>query len=197
MVKLTKKELDKLAGLNVDIGVKKKTRNSFDRLSDAVDIMKQDNSRDRILFNKDYTACILEFNNIAFLSNNDLLRIDNRYLYKFKMAWHDRVESLIKGVNLSEWEETKKGQILIEFLYKTKNAQVYDPDSISSAFKSTLDGIVNSGLIVDDKVENIPLIIPKQEKTKNENSLFIVLSKINDIDKYYSTYFKDLIKKYS
>lgn len=197
MVKLTKKELEKLAGLNVDIGVKKKTRNSFDRLSDAVDIMKQDNSRDRILFNKDYTACILEFNNIAFLSNNDLLRIDNRYLYKFKMAWHDRVESLIKGVNLSEWEETKKGQILIEFLYKTKNAQVYDPDSISSAFKSTLDGIVNSGLIVDDKVENIPLIIPKQEKTKNENSLFIVLSKIDDIDKYYSTYFKDLIKKYS
>ena len=113
------------------------------------------------------------------------------------MAWHDRVESLVKGVNLSEWEETKKGQILIEFLYKTKNAQVYDPDSISSAFKSTLDGIVNSGLIFDDKVENIPLIIPKQEKTKNENSLFIVLSKIDTIEKYYSTYFKDLIKKYS
>lgn len=197
MVKLTKKELEKLAGLNTDIVVKKKTRNSFDRLSDAVDIMRQDNSRDRILFNKDYTACILEFNNIAFLSNNDLLRIDNRYLYKFKMAWHDRVESLVKGVNLSEWEETKKGQILIEFLYKTKNAQVYDPDSISSAFKSTLDGIVNSGLIFDDKVENIPLIIPKQEKTKNENSLFIVLSKIDTIEKYYSTYFKDLIKKYS
>lgn len=197
MVKLTKKELEKLAGLNTNIVVKKKTRNSFDRLSDAVDIMRQDNSRDRILFNKDYTACILEFNNIAFLSNNDLLRIDNRYLYKFKMAWHDRVESLIKGVNLSEWEETKKGQILIEFLYKTKNAQVYDPDSISSAFKSTLDGIVNSGLIIDDKVENIPLIIPKQEKTKNENSLFIVLSKIDNIEKYYSTYFKDVIKKYS
>lgn len=197
MVKLTKKDLEKLGNINnfTDIP-KKKTRNSFDRLNDAIDIMNSDNSRDRIYFNNDYSACIIEFNNIALLSNNDLLRIDNRYIYKFKMCWHDRVVKLLNGVDLKNWEETKKSQILIEFLYKTKNAQVYDPDSISSAFKSTLDGIVKAGLLVDDKIDNVPLIIPRQEKTKNENSLIIVLSKLDNIDRFYSNYFKDVLKKF-
>ncbi len=197
MVKLTKKDLEKLGNINnfTDIP-KKKTRNSFDRLNDAIDIMNSDNSRDRIYFNNDYSACIIEFNNIALLSNNDLLRIDNRYIYKFKMCWHDRVVNLLNGVDLKNWEETKKSQILIEFLYKTKNAQVYDPDSISSAFKSTLDGIVKAGLLVDDKIDNVPLIIPRQEKTKNENSLIIVLSKLDNIDRFYSNYFKDVLKKF-
>jgi len=197
LVKLTKKDLEKLGNINnfTDIP-KKKTRNSFDRLNDAIDIMNSDNSRDRIYFNNDYSACIIEFNNIALLSNNDLLRIDNRYIYKFKMCWHDRVVNLLNGVDLKNWEETKKSQILIEFLYKTKNAQVYDPDSISSAFKSTLDGIVKAGLLVDDKIDNVPLIIPRQEKTKNENSLIIVLSKLDNIDRFYSNYFKDVLKKF-
>lgn len=196
MTNLSMKDLAKL-GIKIENTEKVKKRTSFDRLKDAIDIMNSDCSNDKILFNQDYSACILEFHNIAFISNNDLLRIDNRYIYKFKMAWHNRVHNLTKNVDISEWEESKKGQLLIEFLYKTKNAQVYDPDSISSAFKSTLDGLVNSGLIIDDKVENIPLIIPKQEKTKNENSLFIVLSKLDNVEKYYSGYFKDVIKKYT
>lgn len=197
MVKLTKKDLEKLGNINSFTDIpKKKTRNSFDRLNDAIDIMNSDNSRDRIYFNNDYSACIIEFNNIALLSNNDLLRIDNRYIYKFKMCWHDRVVNLLNGVDLKEWENTKKNPILIEFLYKTKNAQVYDPDSISSAFKSTLDGIVKAGLLVDDKIDNVPLIIPRQEKTKNENSLIIVLSKLDNIDRFYSCYFKDVLKKF-
>lgn len=197
MVKINKKDIEKLIGSSIDLAPPKKQRSAFDRLEDAVSIMKSDNSRDKILFNQDYSACILEFNNIAFLSNNDLLRIDNRYLYKFKMSWNNRIEKLLKGVDLSNWEETKKGKILIEFLYKTKNAQVYDPDAISSAFKSTLDGIVNVGILEDDKVENVPLIIPRQEKTKNENSLIVVLSKLDNVEKYYTANFNNVLKKFT
>lgn len=205
MANMTLKDLEKL-GINIKSSInnednldtkKIKKRTSFDRLKDAIDIMNSSNENDKIFFNEDYSACILQFHNIAFISNNDLLRIDNRYIYKFKMAWHDRVHCLIDKVDLKDWECSKNGQILIEFLYKTKNAQVYDPDSIVSAFKSTLDGLVNSGLIIDDKQENIPLIIPRQEKTKNENSLFIVLSRLDNVEKYYSTYFKGVVKKYT
>lgn len=197
MLNVNKKDIEKLIGSSSDLLPQKKQRTAFDRLEDAIKTMKSDGSRDKILFNEDYSACILEFNNIAFLSNNDLLRIDNRYLYKFKISWNNRIENLLKGVDLSNWQETKKGKILIEFLYKTKNAQVYDPDAISSAFKSTLDGIVNVGILADDKVENVPLIIPRQEKTKNENSLIIVLSKLDNVEKYYTDNFKNVLKKFT
>ncbi len=182
-MKLTSSQVKKLTKSTGIIFEKKKTRTAFDRLQDAIDIMNQKGVNDKIYFNDDYSVCILEFRNIAFLSNNDLLRIDNREIYKFKMAWHDRVDDLIKKIDISKWEDTKKNQILIEFMYKTKNAQEYDPDAIVSAFKSTLDGMVKSGLLNDDKVSDVPLIIPRQEKTKKENSLFIVLSKIGGVEK--------------
>lgn len=197
MVKMNKKDLLNLIDLPVDLKPKKKQRDAFDRLEDALKIMNSDSSRDRVLFNSDFSACILEFQNIAFLSNNDLLRIDNRYLYKFKMSWNARIEKLLKGVDISEWNETKKGKILIEFLYKTKNAQIYDPDAIVSAFKSTLDGIVNVGILEDDKVDNVPLIIPRQEKTKKENCLVVVLSKLDNVEKYYTENFNNVLKHFT
>jgi hypothetical protein len=189
------KSLMKSTGQNIE-GVKK-TRTSFDRLQDATEIVNQKGVNDNIYFNEDYSVCILEFRNIAFISNNDLLRIDNREIYKLKMAWHTRVEELVKKVSLDKWEDTKKNPILIEFMYKTKNAQEYDPDAIVSAFKATLDGIVNAGLIIDDKVSHVPLIIPRQEKTKKENSLFVVLSKIGNVERFYSDTFKKVINNFS
>jgi hypothetical protein len=198
MIKLSEKDLLKMAvnaGHNVQI--KKKTRNAFDRLNDATDIMNELGVNDKIYFNADSSICIIEFRNIAFLSNNDLLRIDNRDIYKFKMAWHERVHSLVQKVDLTAWSETKQSPLLIEFMYKTKNAQEYDPDAIVSAFKSVLDGLVNSGILVDDKVVNVPLIIPRQEKTKKENSLFIVLSKIGNVERFYSDTFNNVIKNFS
>lgn len=202
MVKFNKKELEKLIGVSKDLIsndliTTNKKRTAFDRLNDAVKIMNSDNSRDKIFFNEDFSACIIEFHNIAFLSNNDLLRIDNRHLYKFKMSWNERLSSLLNNLDISNWNESKKGKILIEFLYKTKNSQIYDPDSIISAFKSTLDGIVNVGLLEDDKVENVPLIIPRQEKTKNENSLIVVMSRLNNVEKYYTDNFNNVLKAFT
>lgn len=197
-MKLTNRDLKKMvqsSGQKIE-GVKT-GRTSLDRLIDATDIMNQKGINDNIYFNEDYSICILEFRNIAFISNNDLLRIDNREIYKFKMAWHNRVEDLVKTINLLQWDETKKEPLLIEFLYKTKNAQEYDPDAIVSAFKSTLDGLVKSGLLIDDKVSHVPLIIPRQEKTKKENSLFVVISKIGNVKRFYSDTFNKVINNFS
>lgn len=197
-MKLTNRDLKKMvqsSGKKIE-GVKT-GRTSLDRLIDATDIMNQKGINDNIYFNEDYSICILEFRNIAFISNNDLLRIDNREIYKFKMAWHNRVEDLVKTTNLLQWDETKKEPLLIEFLYKTKNSQEYDPDAIVSAFKSTLDGLVKSGLLIDDKVSHVPLIIPRQEKTKKENSLFVVISKIGNVKRFYSDTFNKVINNFS
>lgn len=109
MIKLNRNDLLKLAAsAGHQIETKKKTRTSFDRLNDATEIMNQEGINDKIYFNADSSVCIIEFRNVAFLSNNDLLRIDNRDIYKFKMAWHERVHALVKKVDLSAWEETKK-----------------------------------------------------------------------------------------
>lgn len=197
-MKLTNRDLKKIvqsSGQKIE-GVKT-GRTSLDRLIDATDIMNQKGINDNIYFNENHSICILEFRNIAFISNNDLLRIDNREIYKFKMAWHNRVEELVKTTNLLQWNETKKEPLLIEFLYKTKNAQEYDPDAIVSAFKSTLDGLVKSGLLIDDKVAHVPLIIPRQEKTKKENSLFVVISKIGNVERFYSDTFNKVISNFS
>jgi len=192
VLKLRGKDIEKLGNIE-GLTNNKKKRTSFCRLKDAIDTMNKTSENDRIYFNSDYTVCILEFQDIAFLSYNDLLRLHNKDLYKFKMGWHERIAKLLQDLNLEKWENMKKNPILIEFLYKTKNAQIYDPDAIVSAFKSTLDGLVHAGLLIDDKVENVPLIIPKQEKTKGENSLYIVLSKMPNIEDFYSEAFKMVI----
>lgn len=192
VLKLSGKDLEKLGNIE-GLNEKKKKRTSFCRLKDAIETMNKSSEKDRVYFNTDYTVCILEFQDIAFLSYNDLLRLHNKDLYKFKMGWHDRIAKLLHDLNLEKWESMKKEPILVEFLYRTKNAQIYDPDAIVSAFKSALDGLVHAGLLEDDKVENVPLIIPKQEKTKGTNSLYIVLSKMPNIEEFYSDTFKMVI----
>jgi len=174
----------------------KKKRTSIDRLKDATAILNQYPNDDKIFISGD--SMILHFDDIALISNNDLLRIDNREIYAFKKAWHERVAHLLKGIDLSDWK-TKEIPVVIEFLYMTKNAKTYDPDSIVSAFKSTLDGLVCANVLNDDTVENIPLIIPRQEKSKlcplrnrKINRLTIVISPALDITRFYSSAFKKI-----
>lgn len=181
-----------------ELFLKNKKRTSIDRLKDATCTLKKYPVADKIYLSKD--TIILDFIDIALVSNNDLLRIDNREIYAFKLAWHERVANLLKGVDLSNWD-TKNHPVIIEFLYKTKNAKNYDPDSIVSAFKSTLDGLVCSGVLKDDTVEHIPLIIPRQEKynigekkLNKINTLTIVISPANELEKYYTDTFKKVLK---
>src|ERR1044071_1080277 len=92
----------------------KKTRTSIDRLKDATNILRTRPNVDKLYLSTD--TMILEFIDIALVSNNDLLRIDNREIYSFKSAWHERVLDLLKGVDLSQWK-TKENPVVIEFLY--------------------------------------------------------------------------------
>lgn len=179
----------------------KPKRTAIDRINDAVIIIEQYPNNDKIYLHKD--TLILNFEDIALISNNDLLRTDNRKIYVFKKAWHERVAHLLKNVDLSKWK-TKTVPVVIEFLYCTKNAKRYDPDSIISAFKSPLDGLVEAGVLNDDTVEDIPIIIARQEKSttcpirdKKINTLTIVISPVNDISRYYSEAFKKITEKAS
>ena len=105
--------------------------------------------------------------------------------YQFKTVNYSVSQKNAKG-EWSKWSKTLPTELLIN-LDRDKHRFVVYSEIIQ----------LYSILKYEDKVENIPLIIKKKKKTKNENSLFIVLSKIDTIEKYYSTYFKDLIKKYS
>lgn len=174
---------------------KEKPKNdSRARLKKATDIIRESDSRDVVYFNENFDICIIKLYNVAFLSYNDLLRLDNRSIYPFKMAWHKRLADLFKTVDMDEWIKNNSDEKVIEFIYKTKNGQTYDADSIASAFKSTLDGLVDVKILADDKESNLPLIIPRQEKAKGENSLFIVISCAGDINRYYSETFKKVLE---
>lgn len=165
------------------------------RLNDAIDLLKHNTTtNDKIYFNNDYSECILEFNNITLLSFNDLLRNDNRHLFSFKKNWEKRILDLLSYKNITAWDKTKNGPIIIEFLYKTD--KFVDPDSICASFKYPLDGIVKAGLLFDDNNNHVPLIIPRQEKRSEKfDSLIIVLSPLNNIEKYYTEAFKTIINK--
>ena len=172
---------------------KKKSNGIKDRLKKATALVRQIDERDAVYFNGDKTICIIKLFNISFLSYNDLLRLDNRSIYSFKMAWHNRLRELFKSVDMTDWIKHNSEEKLVEFVYQTKNSQTYDADAIVSAFKSTLDGMVDVGLLEDDDKKNLPIIIPRQEKNKGESNLFIVVSALKDIREYYTETFKEVI----
>lgn len=163
------------------------------RLKKAISLIREPDSRDAVFFNEANDVCIIKLHRVAFISYNDLLRLDNRSIYPFKMAWHKRISGLFETVDMTKWIERNEEEKVVEFIYKTKNAQTYDADAIVSAFKSALDGLVEVKVLNDDNQSNLPLIIPRQEKAKGENSLFIVISSAGDIRRYYSDAFKKVI----
>lgn len=185
-LKLSNKEL-----INLGIIDKKKYSTPFDRLQKAIKIMKENGKNDQLIFNKEKKIIILKIENMKILSNNDLLRNDNRKIMTYKKLWHKRIKELTSKYDLSEWESFKKLPLILECLYETRSGKFMDPDAITASFKSPLDGLVESGIIFDDKIKNIPLIIPVQQKNKeNRDDLTMVLSPAEDIQKYYTNFFK-------
>lgn len=194
-IRISDRDLKKINLTNKDNKDKViKKSNPKKRLENAIDLLKKDEkNEDKIYFNKDFSICVLELKNVTLLSFNDLLRNDNRHIYGFKKTWEKRIKDLVFMKDLSQWNETKKNPIIIEFLYKTD--KFVDPDSICAAFKYPLDGLVRAELLIDDDNTHIPLIIPRQEKrVEKKDDLIIVLSSLSDINKYYTETFKTLIK---
>ena len=174
---------------------KKKYVSPFDRLKNAISIMENSKKEDEVCFNLESGSCILILKDIKLISNNDLLRNDNRKVNKFKKLWHQRIIDIVKSNYIKEWDNIKNNEMILECLYKPSHGKFMDPDAISAAFKSPLDGLVEAGLLIDDKPKHLPLIIPRQEKNnKKRDDLIMVLSSIDDINKYYTNTFKNFIE---
>jgi len=190
-INLTREQLKKLG---VEVSVKKYTT-PYERLQKAIKTMEMSKKDDEIFFDIENKSCALILKDIKLLSNNDLLRNDNRKINKFKKLWHQRIFSLVNKNYLEEWDLIKENKMILECLYKPNHGKFMDPDAISAAFKAPLDGLVESNLLIDDKIKHLPLIISKQEKNKEKrDDLVLVLSVADEIEKYYTNFFKKIIK---
>jgi len=190
-LKLSPEQLKKM-GIELP---QKKYVSPFDRLKNAICIMENSKKDDEIYFNIKEKFCILILKDIKLISNNDLLRNDNRKVNKFKKLWHQRIVNIVKDNYIKDWDNFKSEKMILECLYKPSHGKFMDPDAISAAFKSPLDGLVEAGLLVDDKPKYLPLIIPRQEKNNEKrDDLIMVLTSIDDINKYYTNTFKNFIE---
>lgn len=197
-LKLSNKDLKKLLSKNniKDIEVEKTSKRSgADRLKDAIELLSSFETDDKIYFNKDSTKCLLEFNNILLISNNDSLRLGARQMTKYKTLWHERVKKLVSSEVLKKWKNSKEHTILIEFLYEVKANRFMDYDGRQAAFKAPLDGLTEAGLIYDDSEEYIPLVLGKQKKSSNGTcNLKIILSVEDDFDRFHTEEFLNIYK---
>lgn len=174
----------------------KKQRNNSDRLEDAISLLKELKTDDKIYFNEDSTKCMLEFSNVLIISMNDSLRLGARRMSEYKSLWHNRVEKLVKKEVLKRWKNSKEEKILIEFLYESKTKAFMDYDGRMGAFKAPLDGLTESGMIYDDSQEHIPIILGMQTKSPTgKPNLKIILSVEKNPDRFYSNEFLEIIKQ--
>jgi hypothetical protein len=190
MVRLNKNQLKSL-NLSQD-PTKKKQKSPMDRFYSVVDFNKND-EEDSIVISND--KIIINLKSIKLLSNNDLLRIDNRKLTKYKNQCKDRIKNLVNYNAIKKWKESSENKkIKLEYIYAPSHGKKMDTvDGITGAFKYLIDGLTLSGLIKDDSDEYLPVALPKQFKGNNE--IYILLTLIENIDDYYSKEFKDLFLK--
>jgi hypothetical protein len=171
-----------------------KKRTYYDRLNDAVETGFS-YKKDEIIFNKEHNICILKFVDVALISHNDILRINFKVAYKYIKLWKDRVQHLVKKSEIPLPECFNENKVIFEFLIKTNHSQTLDYDSSVACLKFIVDGVVKSKLIKDDSLDNIPLMLTKQQKVKNEpSSIYLVISTITDkeVDSHFSNMFKTL-----
>ncbi len=173
---------------------KKKRRTCIDRMNTAKDLLSELKTDDKIYFNKDCSVCLLEFNNVRLISNNDALKLSSRKMSAYKRLWHERVMKLVSKEVLEKWKESKEEKIKIEFLYEVETSNFMDYDGRQAAFKAPLDGIEEAGLIYDDSEKYVPLILGRQKKTATGHpNLKIMLSVEKDPDRFYSDDFRKLL----
>lgn len=190
-MKISQKDLNKLIKNSKSNKPNKVKRTYYDRLEEAIKTGFV-YSKDEIEISSEYI--IFKFNDVVFLSHNDILRIHFKRMYRYIKLWKDRVKELCKDKDFSKWDVNKNKPMKIEFLYNTKNNELLDYDSTVGAFKFILDGFTESGVIVDDSMEHVPIILSKQRKNKDNNSIYVVITplNINEYNNYFSEEFKNI-----
>ncbi len=171
---------------------KKTSRTYYDRLEDAVNYGF---NFDKDSFIQKENSLILKFNDVYFLSHNDILRIHFKRLYRYIKLWKNRVIELSKKIDMTRWEKLKNKKLKIEFIYINNNNEFLDYDSTIASFKFILDGLTESKIILDDNQDNIPIILSKQIKSIDSNSIIVILTPLedSDIDNYFSIEAKEII----
>jgi hypothetical protein len=195
MVKLNNNELKKLINKKSGEEPKKIYRTPADRFQDVLAFNKVNTFSDKISFQDNF--CLIELNHIKLLSNNDVLRIDNRKLTSYKNQCKNRIKNLVnkKDNKYIKWLKFIENRpVKLEYIYAPQHGRKMDTtDGITGAFKYLVDGLVISGLLKDDTDDHIPFIIPKQ--FKGNDQIFILMTLIDNIEQYYSQELKSLIQK--
>jgi hypothetical protein len=169
-----------------------KKRTYYDRLNEAVETGFS-YKKDVITHDNKNNICVLKFIDVALISHNDILRINFKVAYKYIKLWKDRVQNLVKNLDTPLPDCFNENKVIFEFLIKTNNSQTLDYDSSVACLKFIVDGVVKSKLIKDDSLDNIPLMLTKQKKVKNEpSSIYLVISTITDVE--VESHFSDTFK---
>ena len=193
-MKISQKDLNKIIKNKSTKNTKlpKIKRDYYDRLEEAIKTGFVF-SKDEIFINE--KSVIIKFNDVVFLSHNDILRIHFKRMYRYIKLWKDRVKEICKEKDFSTWECNKKKPMKIEFMYNTKNNEFLDYDATIGAFKFILDGLTENGVIVDDSMDYVPIILSKQNKNKDNNSIYVVVTSLDmeNYENYFSDEFKNII----
>lgn len=171
---------------------KKTARTYYDRLEDAINYgFNFDND---IIIQKE-ESLVIKFNNVYFLSHNDILRIHFKRLYKYIKLWKERVIYISKKIDTNLWEPIKNQPLKIEFIYLNNNNEFLDYDSTIASFKFILDGLTESKIIIDDNQQHIPIILSKQIKSKDNNGIILIITplKEEEINNYFSNESKNIV----
>lgn len=154
---------------------------------------------DCIIESQKNDTLIFKINDIEILNLNEMFRIDFRRLDSYKINHKNRIISLISKnfPNLTKENPffERNNELVLEILYY-KNSKLLDYDGSVSCFKFLIDGLTKSHVIFDDNYNNIKLVLVKQIKSENnQNDLYFVLKKIDNVDSYFSDESKKIIEK--
>lgn len=174
-------------------GTPKKDSEPTRQLKQAIRRLSDTDPDDSIFFNEDNTKCILYFKDVSLISSNISLRLGARRMNEYKQLWHKRVEKLVDNESLKKWEKSKEKKALIEFCYEVKG-NFLDFDGKMGSFKAPLDGLVEAGLLYDDKDEHVDFILPMQARTKTKNpNLIIMITAVEEESSLFSEDFKEFL----
>jgi len=125
------------------------------------------------VFESSSDEILLVFSGAVLISNNDLLRVHNITVGKYKKSWQHRVSAILKDVIVNQPYFSEPVQV--EFAHFVSHGRYMDFDGIVGAFKYVLDALVKVGVVHDDSVNYVPLVVPIQ--FKGEPKLIVKISK--------------------
>lgn len=200
-LRLTKKQLDKLLsksnisseeikGIKREVKTKKECKIKSSRAVNS-DIFSHEDS---VEINKNEGSILIKLSPVKLLTYNVIMVNHNAKVNTYKRSFKERLVRLAdkNKDKLREWtNDDRESKFVLEAVH-FKKGKFADSDSYSASLKSVIDGLVESGIVVDDSTDSILFTIPIQVKSEKE-MLYLKLKPEKCIKKYISPEFHDLI----